>query len=238
LNLGSGTNNIGIRTGAVYGSEAGDNRDISNYVFENMTVFGTKGVAGQYAFLNLGRNTLSMTWVGGFVGQCDRVYSNISADGQTRGNGSVAFYGLGGSGNNLDFYFAWEQAYIISGGRWEVGNKFLKTSNGAYASVLIEGLVIHDYTSENVIEANNAVSLTLTGVQISKTGGGGLYNSCILLSANGRNGVFNMQNCAISANNLYTKTGTTLWDITALGVTKLDGVWSNGFFNNEIGVRK
>ena len=235
LNLGNGVNNIGIRTGGVDGG-ANDGKDISNYNFENLTVFGNR-VAGQYAFQNLGMNTLSMAWYGGFVAFCDRAYSNISADGSRRGNGAVAFYGMGGSHNNLDFYFAFEQSYIISGGRWEVGNKFLKTSDGAYASVLVEGLVIHDYTSENVIEAANATSLTLKGIQISKTFGG-VYNSCILLSANGRNGVLNMQNCALSSNVLYTKTGNTLWDITALGISKLDGVWSSGFFNNEIGVRK
>ena len=235
LNLGSGVNNIGIRTGAVDGG-ANDGKDISNYNFENLTVFGSR-IAGQYAFQNLGMNTLSMAWYGGFVAFCDKVYSNISADGTKRGNGAVAFYGLGGSHNNLDFHFAFEQSYIISGGRWEVGSKFLKVSDGAYASVVVEGLVIHDYSSENVIEAANATSLTLKGVQISKTFGG-TYNSCILLSANGRNGVLNMQNCALSSNVLYTKTGNTLWDITALGISKLDGVWSSGFFNNEIGIRK
>ena len=235
LNLGNGTNNIGVRTGAVDGG-ANDGKDISNYNFENLIVFGNRA-NGQYAFQNLGMNTLSMAWYGGFVAFCDRVYSNISSDGTKRGNGAVAFYGLGGSHNKLDFYFAFEQSYIISGGRWEVGDKFLKTSDGAYASVLVEGLVIHDYTQENVIEASNATSLTLKGVQISKTFGG-VYNSCILLSANGRNGVLNMQNCALSSNTLYTKTGTTLWDITALGISKLDGVWSNGFYPNEIGVRK
>jgi hypothetical protein len=240
LNLGNGQNNIGIRTGAISAGGA----DISNYNFENMTVFGgasagnpNVSIPGQYAFQNLGENTLSMVWYGGFVAFCDRAYSNRTPDGSNRGNGSAMFYGLGGSQNNIDFEFAWEQAYIISGGRWEGGNKFLRVSDGAYSSIVLQGLVIHDYKTDNQIEANMATSLTLQGVQISKTYGG-LYNNCISLNSNGRNAVFNMQNCALSCNTPYTKTGNTLWDITVLGVSKLDGVWSNGFFNNEIGIRK
>jgi len=242
LNLGKGTNNIGIRTGAI----SGGNADISNYNFENMIVFGGGGrdgsgkvvsIPGQYAFQNLGDNTLSMVWYGGFAAHCDRVYANRTPDGSRRGNGSVMFYGLGGSGNNIDFEFAWEQAYVLSGGRWEAGNKFLRVSDGAYSSIVVEGLVIHDYSSDNQIEALVATSLSLKGIQISKTHGG-LYKNCISLNSNGRNAVLNMQNCALSSNIPYTKTGSTKWDITVLGVSKLDGVWSNGFFANEIGVRK
>ena len=167
MNLGNGKNNIGIRTGKVSGGGA----DISNYTFESMNRIWWTGwwYPGQYAFQNLGHNTLSMAWYGGFVAGCDRIYANRTPDGSQRGNGSVAFYGLGGSGNNLDFEFAWEQAYIISGGRFENGNKFLKITDGAYSSVVVQGLAIHDYKDQNnIIEANMACSITLDGVHIAK----------------------------------------------------------------------
>lgn len=241
--------NVGIRTGFVSGGGA----DISNYNFNNMIVFGNgpRGQSGpplftpgQYAFQNLGMNTLSMCWYGGFVACTDRAYTNTQFNGTKRGNGSVAFFGLGGSQNNIDFEFGFEQAYFITGGRWEGGNKLVRISNGAYSSVVIEGLVIHDYKSDNQIEAMVATSLTLKGVQVSKTFGG-YYNSCVSLNSPGRPAVLNMQNCAFSLAPTtqlpYTKSGSGQWDITAIGNTRLNGVWTDtahGFFNNEVGIRK
>ena len=99
---------------------------------------------------------------------CDRVYTNVSRDGTKRGNGSVMFYGHGGAHNNIDFQYGFEQAYINSGGRWENGNKFLLVSDGAYSSVVLQGLVIHDYKQDDIIQANVATSLTLQGVRFVK----------------------------------------------------------------------
>lgn len=241
--IGRNENTVGIRTGKDFPG------DISNYNFENMIVFGggrttsagADAIAGQHAFQNLGVNTLSMVWQGGFVAYCDRAYSNKA--GSARGNGSVMFYGLGGSQNNIDFEFAWEQAYLVSGGRWEGGNKFCRISDGAYSSVVLQSLVVHDYKQDNQIEAQVATSLTLQGLQISKTFGG-YYNSCVSLNAP-RPAVLNMQNCAFSlapsTQSPYVKSGSGQWDITAIGNVRLNGVWtdaSHGFFPNEVGVRK
>lgn len=239
LNLGNGTDNIGIRTGA--GSHPGD---ISNYEFNNISVFGGGGlsgasIAGQYAFQNLGTNTLSMSWKGGFVAFCDRAYTNISRDRTSRGNASVSFYGLGGAHNNIDFEFAWEQSYIVSGGRWENGQKFMRVSAGGQSNIVVEGVTVHDYhAANNIIELLSGTTVHLDQVQIVQTKDANKrYNPAILLNAP-RVSSLNITGGGYSTDQLYSKTGGALWNITVNGAAKILIQYPTDFFPNEIGVRK
>lgn len=242
LNLGNGIDNIGIRTGA-----GGHHGDISNYNFQNIAVFGGGGqrgasIAGQYAFQNLGQNTLSMNWTTGFVAFCDRVYTNISRDRTQRGNASVAFYGLGGAHNNIDFEFAWEQSYYISGGRWENGQKFMRVQEGGQSNIVVSGLTVHDYHApNNIFELLSGTSLHLNQVQVVWTGQGGtpgkLFNPVVLMNAP-RVSSLNITGGGYSSSELYRKTGGAKWSVTVDGVSKINIQYPTDFFPSEFGAIK
>lgn len=236
LNLGSGVNNVGIRTGA--GSHHGD---ISNYNFQNMIVFGggragTPNVAipGQYAFQNLGMNTLSMSWWGGFVAYCDRAYSNISSDGNARGNGATFFNDLGCSQNNEDFVFAFEQTYKISGGRFEASNRFARiTGNGATSHLLIESATIHDHrgVNGNIIQIDGQATVTIIGTMIANTPGN-KYSQPITIAGN-KWGAVSVRNCSFTSDVIVNKVNPNA-DVELRGNVKLGaGFQSIGMFGNQ-----
>lgn len=238
LHLGNGQDNIGIKTGG----ETSAHGDISNWIFSNVSVYGpgefnvANVVPGQYAFQNLGMNTLSMKWDGGFVAGCDRAYTNISRDGSQRGNGSCLFDGLGGSKNNIDFVFSWEQAYKIINGRWEAGNMFMiVTNNGAMSHVSVDNLAIHDYNGVNgtLIDIQGQCSLSVINCQLADTEGAP-YGSPIKISSGSKYGALNVSGSSFTANQIYTKTGGATFDITLKGNIKLGtGFQSAGLFANQ-----
>lgn len=236
LNLGDGVNNVGIRTGA--GSHHGD---ISNYNFQNMIVFGggragnpNVAIPGQYAFQNLGMNTLSMSWWGGFVAYCDRAYSNISSDGQARGNGATFFNDLGCSQNNEDFVFAFEQTYKISGGRFEASNRFMRlTANGATAHVTIESATVHDHrgVNGNLIQIDGQGTVSIIGSMFANTPGN-KYASPINISPSGKWGALSVRNCSFTSDKIVTSSGNV--DVELRGNIKLGaGFQSIGLFPNQ-----
>ncbi len=235
--------NVGFRIGHI----SGGNGDVSNLQFENIAIYGKQfdlgGVPGQIAYLHEGRNSLSLTWIGGFVAHCDKIYTNVSGPGakDDRGNGSVYFYGLGASQNNVDFEINFEQVYTIIGGRFEASRKFLHVlEGGGFASIVVQGTTIQDpQTNGNMIDLDTSCDLSMIGVHIVDTNYDDLYpNSIINMTSATRVGSLFVRGGSYSSKTLYTKSGKPQWDITVLGVTKAQGVWSNGFFPNEIGVRK
>jgi len=252
LSLGDRAN-VGIRIGHISGGGA----DVSNVIFENIAIYGKTnnstgsivpgGVPGQIAYQHAGGNSLSFTWIGGFVAHVDRAYTNISAPGarNDRGNGACAFYGFGGSGVNVVFEIAFESQYFITGGRWEDCNKaLLVPASGAYSGITIQGVPFNEFPAQSaIIDIRQAVSLTLINNHIIRPERATYFDNIISLSANGRNASLFVQGGNYGSNTLYTKTGSTLWDITVLGVSKSSvkpdsGPWSAGFYPNEIGVRK
>lgn len=224
LNLG-GANSSGWRTGHISGGSA----DISNYQWENCVVFGSN-LSNQIAYLNSGTNTLSQTWIGGFVAQCDRIYSNLSIAGtgatSDRGNGSVFFYGLGGSGNAIDFDFNWEQAYTIIGGRFEAGGSFLKTGYGSYNSAIsVINVQINDYTSNYCFDLQTGASMVLDNCRMNKNSG--TWTDLVKLDGLGY-GTLSIRGGCTKATNLYTRNGGN-WKIYIQGV-------GNASDNNNVNI--
>jgi hypothetical protein len=242
LHLGNGTDNIGVKTGG----ENNFNGDISNWIFKNVGIYGAAeqdnsgpidATPGQYAYLNLGTNTLSMMWDGGFVAGCDRAYSNIDRlNRNLRGNGSVKFNGFGGSHNNIDFEFSWEQAYLIENGRWEAGNMFMVvTGSGAMSHVTVTTLAVHDYNGVNgiLIDIQGQCSLTVTNCQFADTEGVA-YASPIKISSGSKYGVLNVTGSSFTSNVIYTKPGGAMFGITLKDNIKLGtGFQSIGLFANQ-----
>lgn len=237
LSLGNGQDNIGVRTG--FQSPG----DISNYNFENVSIYGTgqfntaSVTSGQYGYQNLGSNTLSMAWQGGFVAGCDRAYSNITRDGLVRGNGACLFSGFGGSHNNEDFVFAWEQTYTIEGGRFEHGNRFIRvTANGAFSHVTAKNVTVHQYSgvNGNLIEIAGQCSMVVENSTLANVEGT-KYSNPINISSGGSYGVLRVEGCSFTSDVVYTKTGNSQFDIHVEGNVKLRDKWqSSGLFANEL----
>ncbi len=236
LNLGNKPNNVGFRLGHLSGGGA----DISNYQWENCVVFGSR-LPGQVAYLVEGNNTLSNTWMGGFVAHCDKIYSNKSGAGarSDRGNGSVYFYGLGGSHNNTDFEVAFEQTYVISGGRFESGRRFLNVIDHSFhASITVQGCQINDYETKDgiLMYMGTAGSLLIDNCNMNLRGGD--FTRMIVLGGTGAKGTLMVRGGAASSSKpFYHKIGNaTQWKVYVEGVGKFsspNGVFSTDMFQDE-----
>lgn len=237
INVGNQPNNEAFRLGHLSGGGA----DISNYQWENCYVSGNNQ-PGQIAYHIEGVNTLSQTWNGGFVSFMDKIYSNVSRSNNGassgRGNGSVFFFGLGGSQNNVDFEIAWEQQYLISGGRFESSRQFVRVVDGGFSSVTIENCQIHDYkNANNIIEALVGCSLKLENVQVTWTGSDGKKFNPVININTARIGSLTVTGGGFSSDQLYSKSGA-LWNFNINGAAKVNIQYGYDFFNNEIGIRK
>lgn len=172
--LGNGAYNVGVRTG--WGEdphEAGNGADISDLVFRNIRVTGSKAT-GQTGWLNVGRNTLNNVWEAGFWNALDYGYSNVyEKDGvKIRGNAGVTFLAVGTSGNNCVFYFGFEGGYTIEGGRYELDLLTMKTEAGNHSQIItFTGVDMSNLQGSTLFEVNAAASLNITNCRMSKRGG-------------------------------------------------------------------
>jgi Pectate lyase superfamily protein len=237
--LGNGVNNVGWRLGHISGGGA----DISSYQWENCAADGNQGegsvVSGQIGWLLEGRNTLQNTWFGGFGAFLDKVYSNLSQKGTgatyENGNGSVFFYGLGGSHNNVDFEIAAEQVYYISGGRWEVGKKFLVVPEGVEDPVItVSGVEVNDYdpADGNLIHMGRPGTLTLDGCRMYGKGGGNFTNM-ITLGGDRSMGKLLVRGGSYASPKPFYKIIKGTWQINIQSVGQLEGPYTTGYFSNE-----
>ena len=227
--LGNGINNAGWRLGHVSGGGA----DLSNIQWENCTVFGNYGkfVAGQIGWLIEGANTLQNTWIGGFGAFLDRMYSNVSRVGASgTGNGAAYFYGIGASQNNVDYEVANSSTYLISGGRYESGSRFLNVTNSSDApSITVTGVSIDDYkpTDGILFFLDRPGSLLLQNVSISKgTRPAGYTSSMITCYGGGEGagiGTLIVDGGSIEATDPFYRynLNATKWKVYIRGVGKL-----------------
>ena len=248
INLGNGKFNVGTRLGHLIGTFPNSNGDISNIQWNNCTTFGggnaTTSIQGQIAYLHEGRNTLSLSWSGGFGAFLESVYSNKSGPGAQfdRGNGSVFFYGYGTSQNECNYVIAFEQDYLFSGGRHESSRKFMKVIGGGNAAITVQACHIGGFKTPDgsIFDLQVASTLTITGCNISRDVG--MFDKMVNLTSSSNFGSVSVKNCAISANtsdDLVRKTtGTGSWRIYVEGVNRLsgggNGVFTNGFLADKV----
>lgn len=236
--LGNGVNNVGWRLGHISGGGA----DISNYQWENCAAYGNEGeqtiVAGQIGWLVEGRNTLLNSWFGGFGAYLDKIYSNAATPGTgstyENGNGSVFFYGLGGSHNNIDFEIHAEQVYYITGGRFEVGKKFLVVRDGVEDPIVtVTGVEVDDYAPAdgNLIHMGRPGSLTLDGCRMMAKGGE--FSNMITLGGERGLGRLIVRAGSYTSPKPFYKIVKGTWQVNIQGVGKLNGVYATEYFDNE-----
>lgn len=233
-NLGNGQNNTAFRLG----HNSGGGADISNYQWENCIVFGggklgssglVEAIPGQIAYHVEGNNTLSQTWIGGFVAGCDRIFSNKNGAGAKvdRGNGSVFFYGLGSSQNNIDYDINFEQNYLIIGGRYESSNSILTTaSHSFHAAITFQDIQFNDYKSDHLFDVNTAATLYIKNCRMNKKSGA--LNDLVRCSAQGGAGTITIESGGTNAVNLIRQDGGGTFKKYVRGVGKFSDV--NGVF--------
>jgi hypothetical protein len=235
--LGNGANNVGWRLG----HKSGGGADISNYQWENCAAYGNQDegnvVQGQVGWLFEGRNTLQNSWFGGFGAFLDRIYSNLSQPGTgatyQNGNGSVFFYGLGGSHNNVDFEIAAEQVYHITGGRFEVGKKFLLVPDGVEdPSITVNGVIVDGYSPPdgNIIHMGRSGTLILEGCIMS---GENDFTKMITLGGERSKGRLFVRGGSYASPKPFYKILKGTWQVNIQSVGKLDGPYATEYFDNE-----
>jgi hypothetical protein len=145
------TAGVGWRLGHVSGGMA----DLSFLEWRNCTVNGNAAgvTAGSMGWLNEGGNTLNNYWFGGSAAYLDKA---VTSNGATTGDDSMFFYGFGTTHNLTDFTFASPGAYIISGGRFENGQRFLDVTGPSsnHAAVTVQAVNISAFTPPDGILVN------------------------------------------------------------------------------------
>lgn len=142
--LGDGVNNEGFRLGytSLAGADVSFITWINTYAYGIGEPTGSKGwdIAGPNAFvfncLDCGTAFLANGW------------TTVGGTGASVGSGGGSFHcwGCGATGNLVDFQFYTTASYMIKGGRFESGHRFLDVNNSA-PNVSVEGVEIDSYNN-------------------------------------------------------------------------------------------
>jgi hypothetical protein len=239
--LGDGENNVGWRLGH---KSAGSNDDISNYQWESCGAYGNRDgkiKPGQIGWLIEGHNTLANTWMGGFGSFLDKIYSNFSQPGTDadtpQGNGSVYFFGLGGSRNNTDFEIACGGTYLISGGRFEEGKVFLNVKPGSdHPAITITAVQLSTYRPNegSVFKMERPGTLILEGCRLLNKDNSSFKSNMITLGGLGKGaGSLIVRGGAYAASKPFYTKSKQPWKVFIQGVGKLSGAQTTENFDNE-----
>lgn len=140
-----GHNDIGWRGGALDSTGS----DISFLTFVNCQVLGWPAYQDSIGWDICHANCLNWTWYGG---SGSYLAVMVQAEiGTPNGGGSMFFYGLGATHNLLEFRPGGSGAWLISGGRFEVGECFLSCGvydggNSYPMNITVQGAEIAQYT--------------------------------------------------------------------------------------------
>lgn len=224
VEFGTGTACIGWR-GSI--GTLGDG-DVSFVNFNNCHANGVNRSYLDIGWLGLRNNVLVWNWYGGASYGVGTSFSNFRPGGGESGGGSMHWYGFGTAGCGVDFDFATAGNYLISGGRFETGKKFLQSgASGATGShaILISGVEISSYTpaDNKVINLQSSTQLVIDCSQII---GPGLSDyTAAMLSIENTAAVYGSVRISNSvlqaADPFYTVTGGTgTWHVQVKNCTR------------------
>jgi hypothetical protein len=214
VEFGTGGSCIGWRAGYTTGGSG----DVSAIRFETCTCYGTNSSYNDIGWQNLRWNGLMWTFVncqGFFLG---KKFTNAKTTGSESGGGSMSFYGGGGSNNALEFEFYTNGVYTISGGRYESGDRFLKTGHSTSVDAInvhMSGLDLggYDPSDEILFHLEGSTQLTIDTCQISKYFEPDDYTAAMITVPNAvanRHTSIVVRNSSIqAADPFYTVTGST-----------------------------
>lgn len=227
--LGDGVNNEGFRLG--YRSLGGG--DVSFITWINSYVYGIGEPTGSQGWTIAGSNTFVLNLVD--VGSAFLAvgWTTVGETGAAVGSGGGSFHcwGCGATGNTLDFQFYTTASYMIKGGRFESGHRFLDVNNSA-PNVSVEGVEIDSYNN-----GSNAI------FNIGAVGSFNFDNNSILGCTPGNSAMFQFnQTFAVglalfhggriqSTDPFYNVPNNgALWNITLDNVAAFSGGVITGFF--------
>jgi hypothetical protein len=226
--LNSGEGNTGWRVGAV---SAGSGADISNITWSNCTVGGGRvyGYPGQYGFHINGGNSLQFTWVGGGAYWCENAF-------RLDAGGCMYCYGVGGSGNAIDFKQNYVNSLTVDGNRWENGKLFLDVSGAeGHSNIMISNLHLGDYrpTDGYLFRTKQPGTLIIDGLFFYNEGLRLMTAPIVLLESNFHIGNFHMRGGAVMSNaaSLIQVVSPINWKIRTTTVGKMTkGYYSDAYF--------
>ncbi len=240
----TGTTSTNVVAWRIGHADPTDVCDFSYLTFVNCHVgHNNPAPAGTIAFLNEGPNSLNHIWSSGGVYNCDIAVSNVPTTGahaapRTPGP-SLAFYGFGASGCNTDFKFGTRGTYIISGGRFEHGKRFLDAGNATPASpdVVVDSVDISAYTPTDGILVNltGATAATFRNCVIRPAAAGSAYTAAAFTLSGGSTtrGFLSIIGGRIRASDPFLTIASGKWDIEHRGVRKIDsGLGTTGYYRN------
>lgn len=212
-------------TGWRVGHVSGGIGDVSFLSWNNCSVsgaFGATPTVGSRGWVIEGANVLNNYWFGGVGSFLDVMATN---QGATTGNDAMFFYGLGSSRNTTDFQFAGPGVYLISGGRFEHGKRFIDvTSASNHATVTVQEVNLSDYDPADGILVNFARPGTLIwDGNYAKTSGTAYTAAAITLDGFTGKGSLHARGGAIQGTDpFFTIVSGATWRVWSAGVGLLN----------------
>lgn len=183
-------------TGWRFGHSADAATDFSYITFNNCTLSAPTGVTNNgdhVGFRVESANALHFQWFGGGVYNCHTGFSNIQSAGANssgiQGGPTMYFYGFGNSGVTLDFEIKTPGQYIVSGGRFELGQRFVelgKSISLTGADVHVSSVTLASYapTDGIVFNVGGSSTLMLDNVEVRPPTASADYTAA-MITANG-----------------------------------------------------
>lgn len=217
-------------------AHSSNSADISMVTWRNCNVQGDMGAtAGSRTSTGWrweGSNILNLAWYSSSVSFCGVGWSTVPSSGAagTHGGDCEYWYGCGGSYCDIDFELKTTGNYVISGGRWEEGRKFLSVPQTNYAGFMtlsMTGMKLETYDppSGRLFEIGCSIGLTLTGCALRLLSVAADTDMIYASTAVGVPGSILLQNCALpgdAPSGGSTSTGPT-W---VGGITTGTGNWT------------
>lgn len=130
--------------------------DVSFVLFKQCVVTSYFSPNGNIGWSAENQNVLANTLISCAGSYLAKMFTNVPSAGAANplGGNTHFFYGCGASRNALDFEIFLPGTYLISGGRWEDGNQFLRTPGfGGPVEVTLDTVAINGYapTGEQLI---------------------------------------------------------------------------------------
>lgn len=174
-------------------------------------------------------NGLVLSWIGCSATGCARAWTTTSTSGagSANGGGAMYWYGCGTSVCDLDYDLT-ASTYLISGGRYELGKRFLNVPGGTgVKNITVQGVLLDGYNPADgqIFRLDSRGVLILDNCEIKRNGAGADYTSSMVrLSVGGTYpAVLIVRGGAYQAADPFYLADGSVPIIEVRGVAKMDG---------------
>jgi hypothetical protein len=222
--VGAATNCDAFR---IANNPSGSGNESSVISFINCLASFEAASTGNVAFRNVSPNSTAHQWFGCGSSGCDKFFTTLNNAGSTSGGSGCFFYGTTTSlTETVDFDLQTAGAYVIVGGRTELGKQFLTTGASAgrnVPNIYVAGLNISDYQPPSNILFNlfGACHVTVENVHFNQSGGAYVpYTAAMFTcSTHATQGFASLQlrNCSIQGVDPPVTVAQGQWDVEVKG---------------------